>query len=91
MQWGHYRRCGLLHETDPSLLSTGLKASLYEDYESSLFLESNFVDDTPLIDPDEMFESSLTSLTFVTSSFSSGPIDTTVSALMLPASRLTLA
>ena len=36
---------GLLHETDPSLPFSRLEASLYDDCESSLPLESNVVDD----------------------------------------------
>ena len=42
------REFGLLHETDPTLPIPRLESSLYDDYESSLPLESNIVDDAPL-------------------------------------------
>ena len=41
------RECGLLHETDPSLPFLRLVASLYDDCESSIPLESTVVDDAP--------------------------------------------
>jgi len=44
------REFGLLHETDSSLPIPRLEYSLYDDYESSLHLESNVVDDAPLTD-----------------------------------------
>jgi len=44
------REFGLLSETDPRLPSSTLEVGLYDDYESSPTLESNFVDDTPSID-----------------------------------------
>ena len=42
------RTFGLLHETDCSLPIPRLESSFYDDYESSLPLESNVVDDAPL-------------------------------------------
>ena len=39
------REFGLLHEIDPSLHIPRLVTSLYDDYESSLFPESNVFDD----------------------------------------------
>ena len=42
------REGSLLHETDPSLPCPRLEARLYDDYESSLPLESNVVDNAPL-------------------------------------------
>ena len=42
------RECGSLHETNPSLPFLRLEDSLYDDRESSLFPESNVVDDAPL-------------------------------------------
>jgi len=44
------REFGLLHETDPSLAIPTLESSLYDDYEFSLPLESNVVDDASLTD-----------------------------------------
>ena len=44
---------GLLHETDPSSPIPRLESSLYDDYESSLPLESNVVDDAPLTNLDK--------------------------------------
>ena len=84
------RECGLLYRTDPSLPFCRLEASLYHDYESSLPLESNVVDDAPLIDLEEVFDPPLTSLPFVTLSFSTTPV-ATVSDLSLLASPLPLA
>ena len=49
------REFGLLYETDPSLPIPRLESSLYNDYESSLPLESNIVDDAPLTDLEEVF------------------------------------
>jgi len=54
--------CGPLHETNPSLPFSKLKASLYDDCDSSLPLESNFVYNTPLTDLEEAFDPPLTSL-----------------------------
>jgi len=50
------RDFGLLHETKPSLPIPRPGSSLYDDYESSLLLESNVVDDAPLTDPEEVFD-----------------------------------
>ena len=72
----------LLHETDPNLPSSRLEANLYDNCESFLLLESNLVDDAPL--------ASLASLPIVAPSFSSTPIDTTISDLILLASALPL-
>ena len=57
-----------LHETDPRL-----ESSLYDDYESSLPLDSNVVDDTHLTDLEKMFDPPLTSLPFVAPFFSNTP------------------
>ena len=46
---------GLLSETEPSLPSLRLEASVYHDCEFSLPLGSNFVDDASLIDQEEVF------------------------------------
>ena len=54
----------LLHETDPSLPLRRLKVSLVIDSETSFPLESNFGDNASLIDMEEMFDLSLTFLTF---------------------------
>jgi len=42
------REFGLLHETDFGPPIPRPESSLYDDYESSLPLESNVVDDAPL-------------------------------------------
>jgi len=57
--------CGLLHETYLSLPFPRLESSLYDDCESSLPLESNVVDDTPLTDLEEVFDPPLTFVPFV--------------------------
>ena len=62
-----------------------------QDYESSLLLESNIVDDAPLTDLEEVFDPLLTPLPLVALSFSSTPIATSVSDLTLLASPLPLA
>ena len=85
------REFGLLHETDLSLPIPRLESSLYDDCESSLPLESNAIDDAPLTNLEEAFDPPLTSLPFVTPSFSSIPTDTGVSDLTLLASPLSLA
>jgi len=82
---------GLLNETDPSIPSPRFDASLYNDCESFLPLESNIIDDTTLTDLEEAFDLSLTSLPFVAPFFSSTPMDTSVSDLILLASPLYLA
>jgi len=85
------RECGLLHENGPSLPCPRLEARLYDDCESSLPLESNVVDDAPLTDLGEVFNPPLAPLTFVAPSFSSTPMDTSVSDLILLTSSLPLA
>ena len=67
------------------------KARLYDDCESSLPLESDFVVDAPLTDLEKIFDPSLTSLPFVALSSSTTPIDSTVSDLPLLASHVRLA
>jgi len=69
------REFSLLYETDPSMPIPRLESSLYDDYESSLTLESNVVDDAPLTDLEKVFDPPLTSLTLVTPSFSSTRIE----------------
>ena len=61
---------------------------LYDNCESSLPLELNFVNDPPLTDLQEMFDFPLTSLPTVAPSFPSIPIDTSVNDLPLLASLL---
>ena len=56
------REYGLLHETDPSRPCPSLEV---DDCESSLPVESNVVDDTPLTDLGEVFIPLLTSLSFI--------------------------
>jgi len=85
------RECILLHETNPNLASLKLEVSLYEDCESSLPLESSFVNDIPYTDLEEVPDSPLTSSSLVTLSSTSTPVGTTVSALTLHASPLPLA
>ena len=63
------REFGLLRETDPSLPVPKLECNLYDDYESCLPLESNFVDDAPLTDLEEVFDPPLTSSPLVAPSF----------------------
>jgi len=82
------RESDLLSEIDPSLTSLILKVRLYDDYESSLPLESNFVDNAPLPDLEELYDSPLTSLPFVALSSSSTLIATSVSDLTLVVSAL---
>jgi len=67
------RAYSLLRETDPSLSIPRLEASLYDDCESSLPLESYIVYDASLTDLEEVFDPSLTSLSLVAPSFSSTP------------------
>jgi len=85
------REFGLLHETNHSLPIPRLESSLFDEYEFSLPLKSNVVDDAPLIDLEKVFDPPLTSLSFIAPSFSSTPMDTSVSDLTLFASPLTLA
>jgi len=72
------REFGLLHETDPSLPIPRLKYSLYDDYESSLPIESNVVDDAPLTDLVEVVDPPLTSLSLVPPSFFNTLVTTSV-------------
>ena len=81
-------KCGLLHEANSKLPFSRPEANLHDDCESSLLLESNVVNDAPLTDLEEVFDSPLTSLPFVSPSFSSIPIDISVSDLTLLASFL---
>jgi len=85
------REFGLLHETDSSLPIHRLKSSLDDDYEFSLPLESNVVDDAPLTDLEEVFDPPLSSWPLVAPSFSSIPIATSVSDSTLLAYPLPLA
>ena len=85
------RDCGLLHETNLRLPFFWLEASLYDGCGSFLPLKSNLVDDAPLTDLEEAFNPLLTSLSFVAPSFSSPPMDTSVSNLSLLVFPLTLA
>jgi len=85
------REFGLLIEIYPSLPLLRPKATLDDDYESSLSIESNFVDNAPLTNLKEVFNSPLTSLPFVAQPFSSTPLATTASDLTLLASLPPLA
>jgi len=73
------REFGLLHEIDLSLHFPRLEASFCDDYESSLPIEFNIIDDAPLTDLKEVFDSPLTYLPLVAPSFSSTPEATGVS------------
>ena len=85
------REFDLLHETDPSIPIPRLESSLYDDYEASLPLESNVVDDAPLTGLKEVFDPPFTSLPLFTPSVSSTPIAIGVSDSTLLASPLPLA
>jgi len=74
------REFGLLHETDLGLPIPRLESSLYDDYESSLPLESDVVDDALLTDLEKVFDPLLTSLPLLPSSFSSTSVATSVGA-----------
>ena len=50
------REFGLLYETDPSPPFPRLESSLYGNFESSLPLESNVVNDAPLTNLEEVFD-----------------------------------
>jgi len=82
------REFGLSHEADPNLPSSRLEISLCDDWDSSLPPESNVVDDVPLTNLEEVFDSPLTSLSLVAPSFSSKPMNTNVSDLTLLASPI---
>ena len=56
------REFSLLHEIAPSLPSLRPKASLYDDYESSLPLQSDFIDEAPSTNLEEVFDPLLISL-----------------------------
>ena len=76
----------------PTIVYLSLNLRLVSNgYESFLPLESNVVDDTPLIELEEVFDAPLTSSSFVALSFSSTPMDTSVTDLILLASSLHLA
>ena len=85
------REFGLLSETNPTMPSSRIEASRYDDCESSLTLESNLIGDAPLMHLEEMFGPSLTSLPFVVPSNYGTLINTIFSALTLLASPLSLA
>jgi len=75
------RETSLLHETDPSSSSPRLEVSLYDDYESSLPLELDFIADSPLINLGKVIVRSLTSLQFIAPSLPSTLTDTTEGVL----------
>jgi len=81
----------LLHKTGPNLASLSLKANFYDDCESFLPLESNFVDDAPLIYQEEVFDPFLTYLPLFGPSSSCMTIDTSIIASTLLVSPLFLA
>jgi len=85
------RECGLFHETNPSLSSLKLEVSLYNDYESSFPLESNFVVNTPSTDLEEAIDPPLTHLSFVAPSSPITPRATTAGVLTLLISPILLA
>ena len=62
--------------------------NLHDNYESSILLELNVVNDAPLTGLQEMFDPPLTSLLTVAPSFLNTPMDTSVSNLPLVASLL---
>ena len=80
------REFGLLHEINLSLPFPRLTASLYDDCESSLLIESTVVDDVCATNLKELSNPPLTSLPLVASSFSNAPLATSVSDLTLLAS-----
>ena len=80
---GTMRECGLLHETDPSPSSPRLEFSLYDDYDSSLPLEPDFMVDSPLTGIKEVIDLPLPSSPFVAPSLSSTSRDTTKGVLRL--------
>jgi len=80
-----------LHKTDPSRASPTVDVSLYDDYESSLPLDTDSTVDTPLTDLEKVIDPSLSSLSYVASSLSSTPRDTAIGDLTLLASPLPLA
>jgi len=80
---GKMSETSLLHETNPSPSFPRLDASLYNDYESSLPLEPDFMADSPLTGLGEVIVRSLTSLPFVSPSLPSTLRDTTECVLHL--------
>jgi len=83
--------CHLSHETDLSLPSSRPDVSLCDDDESPFLLESNFVDNTPLIDLEKEIDTPLTPLPLVAPSCVSTPRDTTEGVLTLRISTFPLA
>jgi len=73
------REFSLLHETDPSLPIPRLESDLPDDYASSCPLESNVVDNVPLPDLEDMFDSPLPYAPLVAPSPSSTPLVTSTS------------
>jgi len=80
------REFGLMSETYPSLPFLRFKVSLYDDCESSLPLESNFINNAALANLEEVFFLLVTYCPFVALSSSSTPIATSISELTLLAS-----
>jgi len=70
------REFGFFYETNPSLPISRLDSSLYDDYESSLPLESNIGDDAPFTDLEKVFDPPLIYSPLVAPSSSSTPIGT---------------
>ena len=85
------REFSLLHETDPSLPIPRLESDLPDDYASSCPLESNVVDDAPLPDLEDMFDSPLPYAPLVAPSPSSTPLVTSTSDSTLLDSPVPLA
>ena len=73
------REFSLLHETDSSLPLPRLDASLYDDYEPSLPLESSVVDDAHMTNLEVELDPPLISFPFIAQSSSRTPIATNVS------------
>ena len=87
---GKIRECGLLHKTDPNPSSPRLEVSLYDDYESSLPLESSFIDVRLSIDLGKVFDPPLTPSSLVAPSLPSKPRDITGGVLSLLSTPLPL-
>ena len=83
--------CDLLHETNPSLSSPTLEISLYDDYQSSLPLELDFMVRVLSTSLEEVIDPAMISIPIVASSLSSTPNDITICDLNLLASPLPLA
>jgi len=84
------REFSLFHEIDLSLPFPSLESSLYDDCESPFLLAYNIINDTPLTNMEEVFDPPLMTLSFVAPSFSSTPMDTSISYSNLLASPLPL-